>query len=296
MYRAHAGHLIGIAFIIYVGAAIVDGLVSLAGGFFVSILGLIITVLAGYLVQAALVKSVQDIRDGRADLSIGETVSAGTAVLLPVTGAALLAGIAIGIGLILIIVPGLYLITIWAVIIPVIVIERTGALNAFGRSYQLVRGHGWHVFGTLVLAWVIQFAVSIVLGVLLFALPLFLRNAVSTVVTGALVAPFIALIVTLVYYRLLAAPAPQAPGYPQGPYAQGGFPPQDGYPQGNYPPPPPGSYPPPPPGNYPPPPPEGNYPPPPPGNYPPGGGAPQQSYPTQRFPPQDYPEPPPPRS
>ncbi|HMH90693.1 MAG TPA: hypothetical protein VK586_06360, partial [Streptosporangiaceae bacterium] len=268
MYRAHAGHLIGIAFVIYVVAAVVDGLISLAGGFVVALVGLIITVLAGYLVQAALVKSVQDIRDGRADLSIGETVSAGTAVLLPVTGAAILAGIAIAIGLILIIVPGLFLITIWAVIIPVIVIERTGALNSFSRSRQLVRGHGWHVFGTLVLAWIIQLAVSIVLGALLSALPLSLRNAVSTVVTGALVAPFVALIVTLVYYRLLAAPAPQDPGYPQGPYAQGGYPPQ-----GNYPPPPPGNYPPPPPGSYPPPPPEGSYPPPP-GNYPPSGGAP----------------------
>jgi hypothetical protein len=218
MYRAHAGHLIGIAFVIYVAAAILDGLVSLAGGVLVSLLGLVITVLAGYLVQAALVKSVQDIRDGRADLSVGETVAAGNAVLLPVAGAAILAGIAIGIGLILIIVPGLYLITIWAVIIPVIVIERSGAISAFGRSYQLVRGHGWHVFGTLVLAWIIQFAVSLVLGVLLSALPLFLRNAVSTVVTGALVAPFIALIVTLVYYRLLAAPAMPEPGYPQGNY------------------------------------------------------------------------------
>ena len=310
MYRAHAGHLIGIAFVIYVGAAIVDGLVSLGHGAFVSLVGVIITVLAGYLVQAALVKSVQDIRDGRADLSVSETVAAGTAVLLPVTGAALLAGIAISIGLVLILAPGLYLITIWAVIIPVIVIERTGALSSFSRSYQLVRGRGWHVFGTLVLAWIIQLAVSIVLGVLLFALPLFLRNAVSTVVTGSLVAPFIALIVTLVYYRLLAVPAmPQDPAYPQGPYGQGGFPPQDGYPQGSYPPPggyppggyppQPGNYPPPPPGSYPPPggyppppPPEGGYPPPP-GNYPPSGGAPQQSYPTQRFPPQDYPEPPP---
>jgi hypothetical protein len=85
MYRAHAGHLIGIAFVIYIAAAVLDGLISLAGGFITALLGLIISVLAGYLVQAALVKSVQDIRDGRADLSISETVSAGTAVLLPVT-------------------------------------------------------------------------------------------------------------------------------------------------------------------------------------------------------------------
>jgi hypothetical protein len=295
MYRAHAGHLIGIAFVIYVVAAIADGLVSLASSFIVTILGLIIAVLAGYLVQAALVKSVQDIRDGRADLSVGETVAAGNAVLLPVAGAAILAGIAIAIGLVLIIVPGLFLITIWAVIIPVIVIERTGALNSFGRSYQLVKGHGWHVFGTLVLAWIIQLVVSIVLGVLLFALPLFLRNAVSTLVTGSLVAPFTALIVTLIYYRLLAAPTmPADPAYPQG-YGQPGYPPQNGYQQGNYPPQQPGNYPPPQqPGNYPPPPggtypppPGGNYPPPPGGNYPPPPGG---NYPP---PPGNYPPPPP---
>ena len=43
-----------------------------------------------------------------------------------VAGESILAGIAITIGLILIIVPGLYLITIWAVIVPVIVLEQSG--------------------------------------------------------------------------------------------------------------------------------------------------------------------------
>ena len=56
---------------------------------------------------------------------------------------------------VLVIAPGLYLITIWAVIVPVIVIERSGALAAFGRSRQLVRGRGLHVFATLVLVYVI---------------------------------------------------------------------------------------------------------------------------------------------
>ena len=33
MYRAHAVHLIVIAFVVYLAAAILDGIVSLAGGF-----------------------------------------------------------------------------------------------------------------------------------------------------------------------------------------------------------------------------------------------------------------------
>ncbi len=219
MYRAHAAHLLAIAFVIYLAAAILTGLLSLAG-VVGSLLGAIVGLFAAFLLQAALVKAVQDVRDGRADLSLGETVSAVTPYIWAVAGASILAGIAITIGLILIIVPGLYLITIWAVIIPVIVIERSGALASFGRSRELVRGHGWHVFGTLVLVFVILIVVDIVLGLIFLALPIAVRNGLSTVVSGTLIAPFIALVVTLIYYRLLEARGGggEAGGYPGGGY------------------------------------------------------------------------------
>ena len=201
MYRRFAAHLLTIAFIIYVAAAIVAGLLSLAG-IFGSLLAEIVDLFAAFLLQAALVKAVQDVRDGRADLSIGETVSGATPYIWSVAAASILAGIAITIGLVLIIVPGLWLITIWAVIIPVIVIERSGALSSFGRSRQLVRGHGWHVFGTLVLVFIILIVVNIILGIIFSALPLVWRNGLSTVVSGTLISPYIALVVTLIYYRL----------------------------------------------------------------------------------------------
>jgi hypothetical protein len=161
-----------------------------------------------FLVQAALTKSAQDLRDGQADLSIGRTVGAAVPVLLPVIVVGLLAGLAISIGLDLLIVPGLFLITIWAVIIPVVVIEQPPMLSAFGRSRQLVRGRGWNVFGTLVTAIIILILVNLVLGFLLFALPLGLRNGVATVVSGSVVTPFIVLVVTDVYYRLVASTPP----------------------------------------------------------------------------------------
>jgi hypothetical protein len=206
-YRAHAGHLIGIAFVIFLPAAVLDYFATLtkAGILF---LGTLILMLAMFLVQAALTKSAQDLRDGQADLSIGKTVGAAVPVLLPVIVVGLLAGFAISIGLDLLIVPGLFLITIWAVIIPVVVIEQPPMLSAFGRSRQLVRGRGWNVFGTLVTAIIILILVNLVLGFLLFALPLGLRNGVATVVSGSLVAPFIVLVVTDVYYRLVASTPP----------------------------------------------------------------------------------------
>jgi len=221
MYKAFARHLLAIAFVIYLIAAVIAALLGLAGGFIGTLLGSLVGIVAAYLLQAALVKAVQDVRDGRADLSIGETVRAATPFLAPVIGASLLAGIAITIGLILIIVPGLFLITIWAVIVPVIVLEGAGVFDAFGRSHQLVRGRGWHVFGTLVLTWIILLVVNLVLGAIFVALPNVLSNGLSSVISGTLVAPFIALVVTLVYYRLSATSDPVPPGAGSGSY--GGY-------------------------------------------------------------------------
>lgn len=266
LYRKFAAHLLAIAFVIYLAAAIVAVLLSLAG-LIGSFLALIVELFAGFLLQATLVKAVQDVRDGRADLSLGETVSAATPYIWSVAGASILAGISIAIGLLLLIVPGLWLITIWAVIIPVIVIERSGALKSFGRSRQLVRGHGWHVFGTLVLMFIILIVVDIVLGLIFLALPRIWRDGLSTIISGTLIAPFIALVVTLIYYRLVGAPGPGAAGDAAAPGGYGtppggyGTPPAGyGTPPGGYGTPPPTDYGTPPPAGYePPPPPPTDY-------------------------------------
>ena len=221
MYKAHAWHLLAIAFVIYLAAAVIAALFALGGTTLGAVLGSLVGIVAEFLLQATLVKAVQDIRDGRADLSLGETVRAATPYFWTVAGASILAGIAITIGLILLIVPGLYLITIWAVIVPVIVLEQSGVMASFGRSHQLVKGRGWHVFWTLVLTWLILLAVNLILGLIFAALPHALGRGLSSVISGTIVAPFIALVVTLVYYRLSAdAQVPAAPGENYGGFGQ----------------------------------------------------------------------------
>ena len=221
MYKAFARHLLAIAFVVYLAAAVITALLGLADGTVGAVLGSLVQIVAAFLLQATLVKAVQDVRDGRADMSIGDTVRAAVPYLGPVAGASILAGIAITIGLLLIIVPGLYLITIWAVIVPVIVLEGTGALGSFGRSQRLVRGNGWHVFGTLVLVYIIMLVVGIILGLIFSALPHSLANGLSSVISGTLIAPFLALVVTLVYYRLVGvAQAPPPPPAGFGEYQQ----------------------------------------------------------------------------
>src|SRR6266702_3078182 len=204
IYRSYAAHLLSIAFVIYLVAAIITALLSLAG-VFGSLLGTIVELVAAFLVQAALVKAVQDVRDGRVDLNLGETVQAVLPFLVTVAAASILAGIGISIGFVLIIIPGLVLLTFWSLIVPSIVIGGEGVFSSFSKSWRTVRGYAWHVFGTYVLVFLILIVVDIVLGLTLLALPLAARNFISSVISGTLVAPFLALVVTLVYYRLTAA-------------------------------------------------------------------------------------------
>jgi hypothetical protein len=209
MYRAHASHLLPIAFVIYLFAGLLAALFGLAGGIG-AFFGLIVSMFAAFLLQAALTKAVQAEREGGTEFPVGEAVAAALRDIGPVAIASILAGIGIAIGLVLLIVPGLFLLTIWALIIPVIVIERSGALESFGRSQQLVRGRGWYVFGTLVLVFIIQLAVGLVLGVVFSALPYAYRDGLGTVISGTLIAPYLALVVTLIYYRLRGGAAAQA--------------------------------------------------------------------------------------
>ncbi|MDR0343127.1 MAG: hypothetical protein LBI49_08380 [Nocardiopsaceae bacterium] len=296
LYKRYAAHFLIISFIIYVIAAVLVGLLDGFGGAAGRSVSWIISLVATFLVYAALVKAVQDVRDGRVDMDLGQTIKAAVPYLLPVAAASILAAIGIGIGFILLIVPGLILLTFWSLIVPSIMIGEAGIFESFSRSWRTVRGYAWHVFGTYVLVFLIRIAFEIVLSIILFALPILARNLIADVVAGTLFTPFLALVVTLIYYRLNAAhagqwtPAAAGAGWPGGPGAPppggpGGPPGGPGGPPpgGPWSPPPggPGSPPPGPPGGPGMPPPAPPQPPPgqPPGQPPPGQPPPYRSGP-----------------
>jgi hypothetical protein len=219
LYKRYASHFIAISFSVYVVIAVVSALLSWTLGSFGAFIGLILTVFGAFLLQSALVKAVQDVRDGTVDLDLGATISAALPFVGSVAIASILAAIGIGIGFVLIIVPGLILLTFWSLLVPEIVIGGSGPLDSFGRSWRTVRGYGWNVFGTLVVVWIIMIVLEIVLSVILVALPRGWRSFISDLVSGALVAPYLAAVVTLVYYRLTAAHGERAePSQPGGGY------------------------------------------------------------------------------
>ena len=208
IYKAHWRHLLPISFVTYLVVAVITALLAAILTWFGALLGALISLVAVFWLQAALVKAVEDLRDGRADLSLQETFDAAKPHLGAVLVAGILAALGIAIGLLLLLAPGLFLMTIWAVIIPVIVLENKSAGESFSRSRELVRGNGWGVFGVILLTILLLIGFEIVLGLILTPFADWLRGFISNIVSGTLTAPFIAVVLTLLYFRLKAAKEP----------------------------------------------------------------------------------------
>jgi hypothetical protein len=207
--------LIGSAIVVFVVVGIISGLLQ-TGGWVLGVIAAIVGLAGRALYVGFVVKLVEDVRDGRRDQTIGDLFSSAAPSILPLIGFGILFGIGVAIGLVLIIVPGLILLTIWAVGAPAIVAEGAGVFEAFGRSRQLVRGNGWSVFGSLVVVLLIVIAIGVVLGVI--ATPIGDGALiVATIISGAITAPIFALAVTVMFFDLGGGRAPEAPAPPAAP-------------------------------------------------------------------------------
>ncbi len=210
LYKGHWKTFVPLALVVYVIIGVISLLLTLALGVVGAVIGALLGIVGFFWLQGALVEAVRDVRDGKRDLSIGETFSRVRPRLPAIIPAGLLAGIAIVIGLILLIVPGLFLLTIWALIIPAIVLEGKSAGESFSRSRELVRGNGWNVFGVIVITVLLTIAANIVVGIATFWLPDEVGSFVQSVLSNTVVAPFMAVALTLTYFAL-ARPATAEP-------------------------------------------------------------------------------------
>lgn len=203
LYKQHWRHLAPIALIVYIILGVISALLAAVfDNWFAGLLAALISIVGAFWLQGALVQAVADVRDGRADLSIRQTFESAWPYVPAIAVAGILAGIGIALGLLLLVVPGLVLMTWWVVIIPAIVLEKRSAGESFGRSRDLVRGYGWNVFGVIVLTILLLIVVSIVIGLILSPLDEWLQSLLSNIISGTIIAPFIAVTWTLLYFRL----------------------------------------------------------------------------------------------
>jgi hypothetical protein len=218
IYGQQFGPLIGSAIVVFVVVGIVAGILEAGGGLILALVASVVRLAGHALYVGFVVKLVEDVRDGRRDSTIGDLFRSGAPAILPLILFGILFGIGVAIGLVLIIVPGLILLTFWSVGAPAIVAEGVGPIEAFGRSWNLVRGNAWSVFGTLVVVLLIVIAIGIVLGVI--ATPIGdAAIVVASIISGAITAPIFALAVSVMFFdlgggRVAETPAAESPPPP----------------------------------------------------------------------------------
>jgi hypothetical protein len=107
----------------------------------------------------------------------------------------------------LLVLPGLWLLTRWSLFASVIKTERLGPVAALKRSNRLVRGHFWAVFLTATLAFVFEEIVidmGGLAGVLVSDSETW-GEYIGAVVAGSLISPLAALTTATTYLRLTRA-------------------------------------------------------------------------------------------
>ena len=172
---------------------------------------------AGWLLLANLVNMVGTLAIlqlifARAGTSVGGAI-VGALLLLPFYFVAgFISFVLIALGLLLLIVPGLYVMSRLAPLGPVVVAEsRRNPIEAIGRSFAVTRGNGWRIVGLMMLIGIAGFIlvrVSAMLVGIVFTLILgadlgtLLALIVGTAARSALVVLFVLLYAAV--YRLLS--------------------------------------------------------------------------------------------
>lgn len=172
------------------------------------------TLPASLLVWGALIHQASQLYLG-SPTSVQEGFHRGVRRLLPLLGAMVVAAVLIGLGLILLVIPGVLLLIMFFAVGPVVVLEGRGPLEALGRSRELARGAWGRIFGVLFLLFLITalptFALTAAMGVgamasgagAIAALEnpwLFTAFQALSVLLSGLTTPFMSIGLVLLYY------------------------------------------------------------------------------------------------
>lgn len=126
--------------------------------------GLISGVAALVLQGALTYGAIHYLNDRR--VNVTESITIGLRSFLPLFAVGLLYGLAVALGSLLLLVPGIMIAVAWCVAVPVLIAERKPIMDTFGRSAELTRGNRWRIFG-LFLIYVVAY---VIIGAVIAAL------------------------------------------------------------------------------------------------------------------------------
>lgn len=225
LYQKHAAQLLTIAALVVVPLTLIQALllgiafddigdvtinevtgeVTTSGGFFSGLLLTAVTLLVGYVIQQLLAGALT--RGAAGSLVQREVDVAGSyryafsrlggLILL-----ALLYGLIVAVGFILLIIPGIIFAVFLSMAVPAFIVERRSASDSLSRSWNLVSGSWWHALGTIlvagILAGIVNGIITAIGGDSFFGI--WITSAIAQIIT----APFVALVGIVLYVDLRA--------------------------------------------------------------------------------------------
>jgi hypothetical protein len=182
-----------------------EGVVIETASWAVGVAGLV-TALAGLLMflvlTGAITRAVAAEVAGE-DPSVEQSYRFGFHRLGSVLVVSILVGLATIGGLILLVIPGIYIGVRLVVSIEALVVEGRRGTQAMARSWELVGGHWWHAFGTLLVAWLVIGVVNSLITLPFGDTGWFVQGLVSAVAT-TITMPYGVLVGVLLYLDLRA--------------------------------------------------------------------------------------------
>lgn len=111
--------------------------------------------------------------------SLPNAIASAMKHIVPMVLAAILTGLAVGIGTLLLIIPGIILMCVLAVTIPACMVEKLGAVDSLKRSAELTKGYRLQIFLMVLIVGIINAVLS---GVIQRIAPAFGSIAVMVIV------------------------------------------------------------------------------------------------------------------
>jgi hypothetical protein len=125
-----------------------------------------LTMVASLVFYGALMKTVSAWAKGDESLSLGSALAAGARRLPEVLLGFVLTGLSIMIGLILLIVPGIYFIGKFQLWMTAMFVDDVGAMVGLGISWRLTRGRWWRATVIFTVALIILYVFALALGLI----------------------------------------------------------------------------------------------------------------------------------
>jgi hypothetical protein len=168
-----------------------------------NLLAVIVALLMYQVLTGAITRAVAAELAGE-DLSVEQSYRFGFARLGSILLVSILAGLAIMGGLLLFVVPGIYIVVRLTVSIQALVVEGGRWSQALSRSWALVEGHWWHAFATLLAATLLTGVISAVITAAFSGGGSWLVQGLADAVATVLTLPYGALVGVLLYLDLRA--------------------------------------------------------------------------------------------